>query len=239
MSIYIQAAKDKFYSDRSVNYYLPFKDFVCECYVKLTPNSYGSHIQNKLIQDLNLIEVPASENRGDFSCCNKYFEFKVSFFSKKTESYCITHIRPWQNLEYYVLCFVDCAKDFTPNFYVLDKSVISQLKTGYMNGTPESNKNNTNIELRATVNVNSDNMSIIRNANLLENTSLECLSMFFTSMRNEDEKQRYIKRLKSFKNFLLSLRDENSPYFDYYLDAYGLKTIEDCDELVLSMSECA
>jgi hypothetical protein len=239
MTIYLQAAKNKFYSDRSVDYNLSFNDFVCECYVKLTPNSYGAHIQNKLIQDLNLIEVPSSENRGDFSCCDKYCEFKVSFFSKKTESYCITHIRPWQNLEYYVLCFVDCVKDFTPNFYVLNKSVMSQLKTGYMNGTPESNKNNANIELRATVNVNSDNMSIIQNANLLENTSLECLSMFFTSIRNETNKQHYIDRIKSIKKTLLTFRDENSPYFEYYLKTYGLKALEDCDKIILSLSECA
>jgi hypothetical protein len=239
MSIYLQAAKDKFNSDKSVNYLLSFHDFVCECYVKLAPNSYGTHIEEKLIYDLNLTKISASENRGDFACCGKYFEFKVSFLSNKTETYSITHIRPWQNLDYYLLCFVDCTKNFTPNFYVVDKSVISQLKSGYMNGTPQSNQYNTNIELRATVKYDSDNMFIIKNANLLEDTSLDSLRMFITGMRVGVNKQFYIERVTSIKNALLTLRDQNSPYLEHYISAYGLNTIEDCDEIVLSLSECA
>jgi hypothetical protein len=183
MTIYLQAAKNKFYSDRSVDYNLSFNDFVCECYVKLTPNSYGAHIQNKLIQDLNLIEVPSSENRGDFSCCDKYCEFKVSFFSNKTETYSITHIRPWQNLDYYLLCFVDCTKNFTPNFYLLDKHIVHRMRLGYMNGTPDANSHNHNVELRITIKKDSEDMKIIKKFNLLKDTSLDTLKKYIKSLK--------------------------------------------------------
>ena len=230
MSEYLKAANDKFNSDRSVNYFLSFHDFVCQCYVKLTPNSYGTHIEEKLIMELGLQKISASENKGDFTCCSKYFEFKVSFLSNKTESYSITHIRPWQNLDYYVLCFVDSSKNFTPNFYVLDKSVIGKLKSGYMNGTPESNQNNTNIELRATVKVDSDNMSIIKNDNLLNTTSLESLREFFTGMRNEVNTKLYTELYTDYldrvEQMILKLRDENSPLLDDYLDYHGMNTPE-------------
>lgn len=226
MSEYLKAANDKFNSDRSVDYFLSFHDFVCQCYVKLTPNSYGTHIEEKLIMDLRLEKISASENRGDFAWCYKYFEFKVSFLSNKTDSYSITHIRPWQNLDYYVLCFVDCSINFTPNFYVVDKSVIGKLKSGYMNGTPQSNQNNTNIELRATVKVDSDNMSLIKNSNLLNGTSLESLREFFTSMRNDLNMKAYSDYLERVEQNIIQLRDENSPLLDKYLDYYGMNTPE-------------
>jgi hypothetical protein len=44
-----------------------------------------------------------------------------------------------------------------------------------MNGTPQANINNQNVELRATVKVDSDNMKIIKKFNLLKDTSIESL----------------------------------------------------------------
>lgn len=182
MNQYLSSAINKFESDRSVDYSLSVEDFVCQCYVKLAPNSYGTSIQERLRQELNVSRVSASLGMGDFEFARKFFELKVSFLSSKTNTYCITHIRQWQRFNYYLLCFVDCEDNFRPNYYLLDKHVVHKMRLGYMNGTPEANSDNHNVELRITIKNNSEDMRIIKKFNLLKDTSLSSLKKFMKTL---------------------------------------------------------
>jgi hypothetical protein len=73
MNQYLTAALQKRNSDRTINYNLNLVDFVCQCYVNLTPNSYGSHIQEYIRRRLDATDVPASKEMGDFMVAKKYF----------------------------------------------------------------------------------------------------------------------------------------------------------------------
>ena len=187
MSKYLIAAKEKRNSDKGVDYDLSLRDFICQCYVKLAPNTYGKKIEKYLENNLRGIKVPTCYERGDLLIARKYFELKVSYLSQENDSYSITHLRPWQNFDYYLLCFVDCDDDFKPHFYVIDKFVASKLTIGYMNGTPKSNKDNSNIEMRATVKRYSDNFDLIVAANKLKDTTYQSLLDFIKELRMKSQ----------------------------------------------------
>lgn len=178
MSPHLLSAINKFKSDNTVDFNLSLEDFICSSYLKLPPCSYGANIQERLRQELNVEKVKASFNMGDFKVRDKYFELKVSFLSNKNHSFNITHIRTWQRINYYLICFIDCENNFTPNFYVIDKQSINKFRLTPMNGTPQSNGHNFNIEMRTTVKNKSEQMRILKNANLLRDTSLQSLKSF-------------------------------------------------------------
>ena len=175
MNHYLKSALEKFNSNKEMDYSLELEDFICQAYLKLNPNSYGMYIQEKVRRILNVKKVYTSLERGDYEFNNKFAEVKVSYLSSKTDSYNITHLRTWQHINFYLFCFIDCKNNFKPNFYLIDKNIINKLKLGYMNGTPQANINNQNVELRATVKVDSDNMKVIKKFNLLKDTSIESL----------------------------------------------------------------
>jgi hypothetical protein len=182
MSNHLTTAKEKFNMNKTMDYSLSLNDFICSAYVKLNPCSYGSQIQERLRRELNVDKVKASENVGDFKIKSRYFELKVSFLSNKTPTYNITHIRPWQHINYYLLCFVDCKNDFRPNFYLINKQDINKFKLAPMNGTPQSNSSNFNIELRTTISNDSGDIKVLKRLNLLKDTSLESLKRFISTL---------------------------------------------------------
>ena len=181
-SVYIQLAKEKYKQSNDVNYQLNFIDFVADCYSRLKPCSYGARIQGKIIRDLNVTSVSASLNMGDVLLGNKSGEIKVSYLDKNY-SYNLTHLRMWQKFHYYLFCFIDCENDFTPEFYVLDKYVLNSVKMTPMNGTKESNSDNTNIELRTTVKKNGEIHKLFKKNNKLSGTSFKDLKKFVGKLK--------------------------------------------------------
>ena len=181
MSQYLLAALDKYNLDKTVDFSLSMDDFLCQCYALLTPNVYGSRIEDRMIRELGATSVKPSLELGDFEYLRKYFEFKVSFLSRD-RSYSITHIRPWQLFNYYLLCFVDCEDNFTAHYYLVDKHVIHKMKLGYMNGTPKSNRDNHNVEMRKTIKKECLEMNVIKKSNLLEGTSLDSVKKFMETL---------------------------------------------------------
>lgn len=186
MNQYLTSALDKRNSDRTMDYSLNLNDFICQAYVNLTPNSYGSHIQEYIRMRLNAIDILASEEMGDFMVVGKYFEVKASYLTQDTDSFNMTHLRTWQKFNYYLLCFVDCDDNFTPHFYVIDKNILSKMKLGFMNGTPKANVNNINVEMRATLKRNSDNFKVVNKHNLLKDTTFESLEEFISDIRKNE-----------------------------------------------------
>ena len=184
MSPYLISAKQKRNSDKTVNHELSLIDFLCQCYVNLAPNAYGAQIQKYLETNLDAINVCASKGRGDFKILKKYFEVKVSYLTQKNDSFNLTHLRTWQNFNYYLCCFIDCDDNFTPHFYVVDRKIVSQMKLNYMNGTPKSNEDNTNVEMRATLTRGKENFRMINKHNLLKVTTYESLKEFVREIRD-------------------------------------------------------
>ena len=181
-STYLQLAKDKFKQSNDVNYNLTFNDFISDCYVRLKPCSYGSRIQTKIIKDLDATSIVPSLNMGDVSLGSKSGEIKVSYLGK-SNSYNLTHLRMWQKFHYYLFCFVDCENDFIPEFYLLDKYVLDSVKKTPMNGTKESNSDNTNIELRTTVKKNGETHKLFIKNNKLSGTTLKDLKKFVSKLK--------------------------------------------------------
>jgi hypothetical protein len=186
MNQYLSLAINKFKSDKTVDMNLSLEDFICSSYVNSPPCSYGTNIAERLRKELNetltVDRVSPSLNLGDYKVLSKYFEVKVSFLSSRNNSYNITHIRQWQRFNYYLICFIDCENNFTPNYYVIDKHIINKFRLTPMNGTPLSNSGNFNIEMRTTVKNNSEQIRILKNSNLLRDTSLQSLKSFLHNL---------------------------------------------------------
>ena len=175
---YLQLAKIKFGQRKDVDFGLKLKDFICDCYVRLLPCSYGKRIEQKIIQEFGMESVKTRMNRGDSKKNGKHFEIKVSFLSNLSNAYNLTHLRPWQLIDYYLFCFVDCENDFTPMFFVIPKHMIYKFKIGPMNGTELSNENNHNIEMRSTINKGTKEYKDLLKYNLLFDTSAKSLKEF-------------------------------------------------------------
>jgi hypothetical protein len=141
---------------------------------------------------LRAIKMKSSDELGDITVGGKYFEIKTSYLTQKGDSYNITHIRQWQNINYYLLCFIDCDNDFTPHFYVLNKNVMGMMKLNYMNGTPSSNMDNLRVEMRATVKVDAHNHKIIVKHNVLKDTTFDSLCEFVNELRKDDKDENHI-----------------------------------------------
>lgn len=135
----------------------------------LNPQSYGPHIQNRLIDELRFTRLPANKGQGDFQdSYGDYCELKVSM-SKKTllegsknkGKIHLVQIRPWQNSHYYFMSFIITESDVYAICFRLNHSQMVQelelTNAAAAHGTKEANESNKNIERRLTLTVNADN----------------------------------------------------------------------------------
>ena len=178
---YIDLANVKFNQNKEVNWESKIEEFICECYVKLNPCSYGHRVAEKIRLGLNAHSVNKKNDKGDISLNGIFYEQKVSYLSNINNSWSLTHLRPWQTFNYYIFCLVDCEDNFKPNFYVIDKVGINRFKLNAMNGTASSNHNNFNIELRTNIAKGSEAHKILKRINLLEDTTYNSLKEFVNS----------------------------------------------------------
>lgn len=182
MSKYLKQAEKKFATKPVVNMNQDINGLVTEAYVKLNPSAYGDRIQEKIRRVVNGTYVQPSEERGDLVRGNRYYETKVSYLSRSSNSYSIRHIRPWGRHTNYLFCLIDSSNKFIPQFFVLDKYRLNSFGLRAMAGTPRSNMDNHNIELSLTIGRNSQNMKKLQRYNLLENTSVEALVKWFDAL---------------------------------------------------------
>jgi hypothetical protein len=181
MSEFLKKAIDKFKINKNIDLSLDLIEYICECYVKLNPCSYGTRIENKIKKLLNVKSVKKKENKGDFKYGDNYGEIKVTFLSQ-SKTYNITHIRLYQNFDTYLLCFIDCENNFTPNFYLIPKNVMNRLPLTSMNGTEESNMGNKNIDQRITIKKYSKEHKLISRNNLLNSPTINDLKKYLNNM---------------------------------------------------------
>lgn len=99
----LEIAKSKYEKSKegAVNFSKDFKTFLLECYIHLTPASYGCQIQNRVVKHLSKIEsVSSKKNCADFSIGNwelllyneylkkvmEYYEFHKYFMDRYSHS---------------------------------------------------------------------------------------------------------------------------------------------------------
>lgn len=139
----------------------------------LTPQSYGSLIQNYLIDKLyGWDNVKSKDNQGDAVCpLNNYYEIKSSLITESNNSLNLVQIRPWQNIYGYLIAAIDLRQindndQYWENFknrvhvFILNKEQMTQecqsLGATRAHGTIDAVQNNQNIELRAELKINKD-----------------------------------------------------------------------------------
>lgn len=127
----------------------------------------------------------------------RFFEVKISYLGKN-DTFTVRNIRPYQNFDYYILCFVDCRNNFSPRFYVVDKKVITDgsiFTLTPMNGTKKANKDNTDIGYGLSFKRNHWKDLYLEGRNLMKGTTYEHLTEFLSEQCTilKDEFERTVK----------------------------------------------
>ena len=132
----------------------------------------------------------------------KWAEVKISYLGKN-DTFTIRNIRPYQDFDYYLLCFVDCKDNFKPCFILVSKDVITNnpvFTLTPMNGTKNANKDNKDIGYGMTVKRNGDNFFYLTEiTNLLEGTTYQDVTNFFIR-ENEKLKRHFNKTVPVIDN---------------------------------------
>lgn len=200
---YLEMAKNKFYSDKTPKWELPLQDFICDAYVRFSPNVYGNHICEKIRMDLkrrfakendvdwydrkySFTNVKANEERGDVQHNEIYYEVKVSFLNVN-DLYCLRHLRIWQPFHNYLLCLIDSTNNFKPHFFVINSGNIVNFNLGYMNGTRSANSKNEKSEMATTIDNCTFNYELSDYNQLNENT-FDGLYEYMTNLYNPNIK---------------------------------------------------
>ena len=122
----LEIAESKFIKSKegATNFSKDFQTFLIECYIHLTPASYGYQIQNRVLEHLNKIEpVSSKKNCADFSIgnwklllSNVYLNRAVTYFLENQSEMstiwvarfysCFTKILEVFNEKYYFNCEV-------------------------------------------------------------------------------------------------------------------------------------
>lgn len=143
-----------------------WKNFIIAM-AQLNPQTYGVNIQKRLIEELGLTKVEASEDKGDFiDNFGDHYELKVSLIQNPKQKLNLVQIRPWQDTNYYFIAF--CIKNeevYAFCFSLSHERMIEELKitnAGSAHGTKKSIENNTNIEYRLSVPIDSNNETFAR-----------------------------------------------------------------------------
>lgn len=166
------------------DYRLSIRNFLAKIYLECNSGVYGDYFEFKLQKDTGrkLKKVPTVMDRADLHNNFKhYFEVKLSFLSK-SKTHCITNIRNWQNINYFILCFVN--DEFIPFFYCVPKNVVIKnmnlTHTG-MNNTKKINLQNNFVATRTTFK-HTDIDSLFKEKSVLNGTSYDDLKTFINSL---------------------------------------------------------
>lgn len=129
-------------------------DFLLHCAL-LNPQSYGAIIEKKFRIVNGLPKIPAKENKGDVfnPRDGKNYEVKSSYLSSDG-GYSLVQIRPWQNVDYYILLVDIKDEKVIKKFFVLthDEMIKEvELLGGAAHGTKEIITEDVHVEKRITL----------------------------------------------------------------------------------------
>ena len=165
---------------------LPINEFLDYCYQNCTPSKYGQVLPKKIIRDSNykITELSPTLDRGDLHINLKIFlENKISIMNMNGK-YSITNIRGWQDLDYFLLCFVDNRSNtMIPYFYCVPKKVItnnSHITLTPMNNSFSRNLHNTYVGMRTSISHDDLNW-LFKKHSVLKGTSYKHLLSFINT----------------------------------------------------------
>lgn len=152
--------RSKAHENKELGFDWDLEDFInlMRC---LPPQNYGTRIQNRVIKNLKFQKCKASDDCGD--CLDNFgdnYEIKTSIIDGINTSLNVLKIRPWVNVNYYVIAF-DCRPEtpFKCYFFRLSKNEIEQelklLKARASNNIKEVNLKNKNVDLRFSIEIES------------------------------------------------------------------------------------
>lgn len=128
-----------------------------ELMYQLSPQSYGSRIEQHFAKKLGLLPVSSSLGRGDNvdPKTNEYSETKVSI--SEDNSYNVVQIRLHHNLDYYYFVFIDMSGEVAKRHaFKIPANELHQFAINWSlaHGTKINTSNNETVELRQTIHVN-------------------------------------------------------------------------------------
>lgn len=157
---------------------LELKTFLKYCYVTFSPNETGNKVVKYLANRFKFHEISANLCRGDFFLTYKrphgikYIETKSSFLNK-VGMFGVRNIRPWHDIDFYLLCFVP-TPELDPLFYLVKlEDLMKRFTTTYMNGTTEENKENKKSGVGMTIANTQENLQYLSSISELNGNSLE------------------------------------------------------------------
>jgi hypothetical protein len=188
----VEKTKEKRNIITEKTYALPMWEFIMECYDSCTPNMYGNAFPKKIVYDMDdkIRELSPKLDRGDLHINYElYLEAKISY-KNKDGKYSLTNLRVWQNLDYYILCFVDTEKKFTPYFYCVPSDIIFNNPyihhTG-MNNTMSVNSHNMYVATRTSIKSEDLNW-LFKKHSVLKGTTYKHLISFLNSQYKQLKK---------------------------------------------------
>ncbi len=151
----------EFVFDKELSFFLKVMKF-------LTPQSYGSRVQNKLIESLNFTKVEAKLDKGDYKDgFGQHYEVKISLITETNEALNMVQIRPWQKIYGYICIAID-LRDIDPKIYTfkltkkeMEKECIA-MNASSAHGTKKAIEDNKNVELRLGLTINDENTHFLR-----------------------------------------------------------------------------
>jgi hypothetical protein len=206
------------------DYELPINEFILKIYLNCDPGSYGKFFSNKLIYDLkkeygrSVGRVDDNLDRGDIffnhfpnmyymydsdKLESTYYEIKISFLGK-SNFFTIRNLRFYQELDGFLITFVNCKNNFEPSFYLIDKKDLYEecgLTFTVMNGTKDRNKNNTDVGYGTTIKLYSSQYFEFEDRNKLNGTEYTDLLEHFKKL-NEEYKEKFKKVEKKYESNL-------------------------------------
>lgn len=133
----------------------------------LSPKSFGTRIQNRIIEKNDFIKTNASLDLGDFEKDGKYFEFKTTILTPSNTGANFVNVRPYQKIDgyYCIVVNTNVSPYLTTQFYLTKQQMETELKVlkaNASNGTIISNQDNKNISYRFTIDFSSNNENALR-----------------------------------------------------------------------------
>jgi len=121
----------------------------------ITPQSYGTRIQNRLLVEYGLKKVPSSRDKGDAKNENeKHGEIKISYKDVDNKFHFV-QIRPYQKCDFYFLFSIDPDDNYNSYTFIILGDKITEVleKFGATNchGVSKNKADKSQEELRFSV----------------------------------------------------------------------------------------
>jgi len=128
----------------------------------LSPKSFGTRIQNRIIEKNKFPKTNPSKDLGDFEIDGKCYEFKTTILTPSNKLANFVNIRRYQNIDGYLCLVIDTNRiPYETSQFKLTKdqmdNELERLNANPSNGTQTANQVNKNISYRFSINLSQHN----------------------------------------------------------------------------------